>query len=115
MRLGISKYILPFCFVYNPGMLFVGSWPQIVSGIASGFGGLYALTIFTEGWMLEKVGWPIRIGCAAAAGLMFHPDILTDLLGWVILIAVTAPHVLTVMRQRRAAASGPSKKMEVAA
>ena len=95
-------------------MLFVGSWPQIVSGIASGFGGLYALTIFTEGWMLEKVGWPVRIACAAAAALMFHPDILTDILGWVILIAVTAPHVLTVTRQRKAAANASSSKMEVA-
>ncbi len=105
MRLGISKYILPFCFVYNPGMLFVGSWPQIVSGILSGFGGLYALTIFSEGWMLEKVGWPVRIACAAAAAMMFHPDIMTDMLGWAILIAVTLPHVLKVMKQRREVAA----------
>jgi len=115
MRLGVSKYILPFCFVYNPGMLFVGSWPQIVSGIASGFGGLYALTIFTEGWMLEKVGWPTRIACAAAAGLMFHPDILTDIIGWVILIAVGLPHIVKVKKQRRGLADGLNKKMEVAA
>jgi UPF0716 family protein affecting phage T7 exclusion len=65
--------------------------------------------------MLERVGWPVRIACAAAAGLMFHPDILTDILGWAILIAVTAPHVLTVTRQRKAAANGPGKKMEAAA
>jgi UPF0716 family protein affecting phage T7 exclusion len=65
--------------------------------------------------MLEKVGWPVRIACAAAAGLMFHPDILTDILGWVILIAVTAPHVIAVTRQRKAAANGLNKEMEVAA
>jgi TRAP-type uncharacterized transport system fused permease subunit len=105
MRLGISKYIVPFCFVYNPGMLFVGPWPRIISGIASGFGGLFALTIFTEGWMLEKVGWPVRIACAVAAGLMFHPDIWTDILGWVILILVTSPHVFQVMKQRREVAA----------
>jgi TRAP transporter 4TM/12TM fusion protein len=103
MRLGISKYILPFCFVYNPGMLFVGSWPQIISGIVSGFGGLYALTIFTEGWMLEKVGWVTRILCVTAAVLQFHPDMWTDILGWVILAAATAPHVIRVTRRRREA------------
>jgi TRAP transporter 4TM/12TM fusion protein len=103
MRLGISKYILPFCFVYNPGMLFVGSWPQIISGIVSGFGGLYALTIFTEGWMLEKVGWVTRILCVTAAVLQFHPDMWTDILGWVILVAATAPHVIRVTRRRREA------------
>jgi TRAP-type uncharacterized transport system fused permease subunit len=115
MRLGVSKYILPFCFVYNPGMLFVGSWPQIVSGILSGFLGLYALTISSEGWMLEKVGWPTRIACSAAALLMFHPDIWTSVLGFVILIAVTAPHVVKVRKLRRESAGGLNKTKEVAA
>ncbi|MFH1036187.1 MAG: TRAP transporter permease [Pseudomonadota bacterium] len=101
MRLGISKYILPFVFVYNPSMLFVGEWPQILSAILSGFGGLYALTVASEGWMLEKVGWPTRIACIGAAALQFHPDMWTDLAGWVILFAVLSPHVIKVMRARR--------------
>jgi TRAP transporter 4TM/12TM fusion protein len=115
MRLGISKYILPFCFVYNPGMLFVGSWPQIISGIVSGFGGLFALTVFTEGWMLEEVGWPIRIACVVSAGLMFHPDVLTDILGWVVLILVTSPHVFQVMKRRKEAGRVMNRRSEVAA
>jgi TRAP transporter 4TM/12TM fusion protein len=101
MRLGISKYILPFVFVYNPSMLFVGTWPQILVGIVSGFGGLYALTIFTEDWMLEKVGWPVRFACLVAAIMMFHPDMVTDMLGWTLLIVVTLPHVLKVKKMRR--------------
>ena len=110
MRLGISKYILPFCFVYNPGMLFVGSWPQIASGILSGFGGLFALTIFTEGWLLEKVGWPVRLVCVAAAVFMFHPDIWTDIVGWAMLFAATSPHVIKVMRQRRDGSNLPGQR-----
>lgn len=113
MRLGISKYILPFCFVYNPGMLFVGSWLQIVTGIVSGFGGLYALTISTEGWILERVGWTTRALCMGAALLQFHPDMWTSSLGWLILAAVTVPHVLKV-RRKRSEAPKPVGTKEVA-
>ena len=103
MRLGISKYILPFVFVYNPGMLFVGDWVSIIVSITSGFGGLYALTIFTEGWIMEKAGWPTRILAAAASPLLFHPDVWTDVVGWIFLGAVVAPHVIKVRRMRREA------------
>ncbi len=100
MRLGISKYILPFVFVYNPGMLFVGDWLSIIVSITSGFGGLYALTIFSEGWLVERAGWPTRLLAAAAAPLLFHPAIITDILGWVFLAAVVVIHVLKVRKTR---------------
>ena len=103
MRLGISKYILPFVFVYNPAMLFVGDWVHIASAILSGFGGLYVLTVASEGWMMEKVGWPARIACLVAALMMFHPDLITDLIGWVIFFVVAIPHVIKVKRMRREA------------
>jgi TRAP transporter 4TM/12TM fusion protein len=91
-RLGIAKYILPFVFVFNPGLVFEGTWTEIIAAVIGGFGGIYALTVTTEGWMIAKAGWPIRIGCAIAAVLMFHPDITTDLLGWGLLAALYAVH-----------------------
>jgi TRAP-type uncharacterized transport system fused permease subunit len=91
-RLGIAKYILPFVFVYNPAMLFVGDWLTIGMAIAGGFGGIYALTVTTEGWMLGPVSWPLRIGTAAAAIMMFHPDKASDLAGWVLFILLILLH-----------------------
>ena len=84
-RLGIAKYILPFVFIYTPGMLFVGDWFHIVMAILGGFGGIYALTVTTEGWMFDKVNWGVRAIMAAAAAMMFHPNITTDVIGWVLL------------------------------
>ncbi len=81
-RLGIAKYILPFVFVFNPGLVFEGTWTEIIMAVIGGFGGIYALTVTTEGWMLERANWIIRLGCAIAAVLMFHPDLTTDLVGW---------------------------------
>jgi TRAP transporter 4TM/12TM fusion protein len=100
-RLGIAKYILPFVFVFNPSMVFVGDWLHIVMGIAGGFAGIYALTVTTEGWMLAKVGWLMRIFMAAVAVMLFHPDLRTDLVGWAVLLGVLLIHLRQVRNADR--------------
>jgi TRAP-type uncharacterized transport system fused permease subunit len=106
LRLGIAKYILPFVFVYAPGMVFIGSWNQILLGIVGGFAGIYALTITTEGWCLARVGWPPRILMGICAMLFFVPGLklaavglnlnlpywLTHLAAWMLLIGFTLAH-----------------------
>jgi len=104
LRLGIAKYILPFVFVYAPGMVFVGTWPEITLGIVGGFAGIYALTVTTEGWCLFRVGWPLRILMAVCSLLFFVPGLkltglnlslpywLTHLVAWVLLIGFTLFH-----------------------
>jgi TRAP-type uncharacterized transport system fused permease subunit len=62
-------------------MLFVGSWLQILLGIVGGFAGIYALTVATEGWMLDEVGWLTRILMGACALLFFAPGIQLTLVG----------------------------------
>jgi TRAP transporter 4TM/12TM fusion protein len=106
LRLGIAKYILPFVFVYAPGMVFVGSLNEILFSIAGGFAGIYALTITTEGWCVDKVAWPMRILMAFCALLFFAPGLklaavglnlnlpywLTHILAWALLIGFTLAH-----------------------
>jgi TRAP transporter 4TM/12TM fusion protein len=106
LRLGIAKYILPFVFVYAPGMVFVGSLNEILFGIVGGFAGIYALTITTEGWCVDKVAWPPRILMAFCALLFFAPGLklaavglnlnlpywLTHILAWALLIGFTLAH-----------------------
>jgi TRAP-type uncharacterized transport system fused permease subunit len=105
-RLGIAKYVLPFVFIFAPGMLFVGNWHQIVLAISGGFAGIYALTVTTEGWLLNKVGWPVRILMAVCALLFFTPGLdvsfaglrldlpqwVTFFTAFVILVAVLVIH-----------------------
>ncbi|MBU1274563.1 MAG: TRAP transporter permease [Proteobacteria bacterium] len=107
-RLGIAKYILPFVFVFNPAIVFVGDWYHIVSAVAGGFAGVYALTVTTEGWMLKRVGWVMRIAMGAVALMMFHPDLLTDLIGWILFTGILFWHWRQTKRENMEA-------MEVAA
>lgn len=81
-----------------PAMLFAGHWFSILTAVAGGFAGIYALTVTTEGWMIGPAGWPLRLGMAAAAGMMFHLDKLTDLAGWVVFIALILLHRQGVSR-----------------
>ena len=55
---------------------------HIISGIMGGYGGIYALTIATEGWMFQRVGILTRIVMVPCAFMLFHTAILTDLAGW---------------------------------
>ncbi len=105
-RLGIAKYVLPFVFVFAPGMLFVGNWHQIVLAVIGGFAGIYALTIATEGWLLIRVNWPMRILMGFCALLFFVPGLnislsswtfnlpqwVTQLIAWVILAPAVGLH-----------------------
>ncbi|SFM46357.1 TRAP transporter permease [Thermodesulforhabdus norvegica] len=98
VRLGIAKYILPFVFVYNPGLVMVGKWYNIVLSIIGGFLGIYALTITTEGWAFTRAGLLSRLLACLAAFLYFVPYLDlgglrlplwgTQILGTVILAAV---------------------------
>jgi TRAP transporter 4TM/12TM fusion protein len=92
LRLGIAKYVLPFVFVFTPGLLFVGNWNQIVLAIVGGFAGIYALTATTEGWIISKITWPLRVLLSLCAFLFFTPGLdLSTISG----LAIQMPHWLT--------------------
>ena len=100
-RLGIAKYILPFVFVFNPAMVFAGPWFDIVTSVVGGFVGIYALTVTTEGWMLERAGWLLRAGMGVVALLMFHPSLMTDAIGWAGFLVMFFLHWQRVRRGSR--------------
>ena len=118
-RLGIAKYVLPFVFVFAPGMLFVGNWHQIALAIIGGFAGIYALTITTEGWLLTRVNWSMRILMGFCALLFFVPGLnislsswtfslpqwVTQLIAWVILAPAVGLHYV---RNREAVQEVPA-------
>ena len=80
-RLGIAKYILPFVFVYGPGLVFVGSWIDILRAIVATTLGLFALTVVTEGWLYGAVPLGMRILMFIPSVLLFLPHLHYNLLG----------------------------------
>ena len=89
-RIGLAKYIIPMVFVFDPSMLFVGSPAQITWGIAKGFLGIFMLTITTEGFFYNRVGWVGRIFAAGSSFLIFYPSYGTDIAGIGLMAAMIA-------------------------
>lgn len=56
-RLGIAKYILPFVFVYAPGLVVVGPWWEVLRSFVATTLGLFALTVVSERWLYAHVHW----------------------------------------------------------
>ncbi len=73
MRLGIVKYIIPFLFVYNPALLFIGSAGHIVLTIFTGMMGVVILSIGLEGYFIRSVAWTERILLVCGGFLLMMP------------------------------------------
>lgn len=75
-KVGITKYLVPFVFVYNPSLLFEGPlWLTAVSFFTA-LAGVWALSAAIEGWLRGQLGIALRgtlLGCAAL--LLYPPQL----------------------------------------
>nr|WP_226898273.1 TRAP transporter fused permease subunit [Mangrovicoccus algicola] len=77
IRLGFVKLLVPFLFVTMPGLLMLGSLPEIVLAILFATIGTVALTIAMAGWFRSPMAPLERLGLAAGALLTLWPAAVT--------------------------------------
>ncbi len=92
MRLGIIGIIIPFFFLDNP-ILLLGAEPSATAlGTAwaafTASIGTVALVGGLEGWFLRRCSWLERLILIAVAPLMLYPGLMTDAIGFAVLMAV---------------------------
>lgn len=81
LTLGISAFIVPFMFVYNPSLLWIGSPLTIaVTGITAMLGAIL-LGSGLSGWFLAEANAVERILLIASGFLLIDPAALTNYLG----------------------------------
>lgn len=84
IRLGIGGYIIPFYFIYNPSLLFVGSWSKILWVTVAAIAAMFAIEAGVMGF-LRKSSTPLERILYIAGGLfLLHPDPTTDAIGAVL-------------------------------
>jgi len=107
-RIGATKYLVPFVFVYNPSLLFVGPlWLTAYSTLAALIG-VWGLSVALEGWLKGLLGGPVRVATGAAAIALMYPPLLSlfGVSGFVVnLIAAGFMAALFVARTRIAQAA----------
>jgi TRAP transporter 4TM/12TM fusion protein len=85
MRLGAVLFIVPFMFVYQPALLLIGSWPQILLASGTAALGVVCLAAALQGWLRTRVTLVDRVILLAAGFLFVAPWLLADLVALVLL------------------------------
>jgi len=85
LGLAAAGFLVPFSFVYGPGLLLVGSPVGIALGIVTGLAGVTALAAAVVGYLRKPLGAFERMLLAAAAVALIFPGLVTGGLGLVVL------------------------------
>jgi TRAP-type uncharacterized transport system fused permease subunit len=80
IRLGTAIYVVPFCFVLNPALLFKGDPATAALSIAAAFAGIVLVSAALQGYVLglgripnRLGGWMARLAMIAGGLLMAAP------------------------------------------
>jgi len=99
VKAGAAGFIVPFMFVFGPGLLMVGDPVQIVWAVATSTIGAIALAAALRGWLFRRASPPERVLLGAAALLLIHQGVLTDAIGFGCLAVVLAIQFLARRRE----------------
>jgi TRAP-type uncharacterized transport system fused permease subunit len=110
MRLGAVKYIIPFFFAYNPALLTHGTWWEVILVTCFAVVGIYYLGSALEGylWKIGPIRWSARIPLVIGGLLIAFPEMITTLVGLVIVIIV---NVICYLGVKRRVAAGISPQI----
>lgn len=91
VRTGAAGFIVPFMFVYEPALLAIGEWPQILQASATAVVGCLMLAAGLYGYLIRSALLWERACLIAAAFCLIKPGLYTDLagLGLIALVVVS--------------------------
>jgi TRAP-type uncharacterized transport system fused permease subunit len=108
VKFAAAGFIVPFFFVYNPALLFIGEWTEIARAVITGIVGTVTLAAGLEGYFLRPALWIERGLFLAAAFCLIDPGFTTDMVGLALLVAGLASQ-----RLRRAPAASGDRRAAV--
>ena len=94
MRLGIAAYIVPFMLVYGPALMLDGSPFQVLIAIVTAAIGITALAAAASGYLFGKMHILQRLAFAIGALALVHASMIGDLVGFFLLSAFGAWHIV---------------------
>lgn len=81
VKVGFAGFVLPFFFIFNPGLLLVGSVGDVVAAFAVGTSLILAALTGIHGWIGgTRLVLPARLAFAAVAVAMIYPLLWLQLL-----------------------------------
>lgn len=80
-RLGFVKFIVPYMFAYDAGLLMVGAPQEVLWVVSTATLGTVGLVMAFEGYCFTRLNPMLRLLFVVAGFSMFTPHVLTDVLG----------------------------------
>lgn len=88
MRLGIGGLVVPFAFIYGPGLLLGGKLHEIVLNVATATIGIICLAAAGVGYFYSKMNWVQRIILFCAGLSLVDPNLYTDVIGTLVALSI---------------------------
>jgi TRAP-type uncharacterized transport system fused permease subunit len=90
-RLALVAFIMPFMFVYQPGLLLNGSVGTIIISVITSAIGIACLAAAIEGWFVKNLNMIERLLIFAAGVAMIFPQTYMDIIGIVLASLIVIP------------------------
>lgn len=98
-KLAIAAFLIPYIFVYSPVLLMMDATPaRMLMATVTALIGMIALSATMIGYLIAPTTWPDRILLFSGGLMMIDPNLITDLIGVVVLGCAVA---LQYYRKRR--------------
>jgi len=88
VRVGAAGFIVPFMFVFEPSLLMIGAWHEIVHSVVTATIGTMCLAAGLFGYLIREARMWERAALVVAAFLLIKPGIITDAIGLALLALV---------------------------
>ena len=89
--LAIAAFIVPYCFGFNPALLFIDcTWWQGVQVVITSLIGVYGVAAGLRGYAFDHLNAVMRIVIIAGGLLLIDAGALTDVIGIIVVVGISA-------------------------
>ncbi len=94
IRFAAIKYLMPFLFIFHPGLLWVnGPIDLLITASACGIGAVLLSAVFS-GYLLAPLNWMMKLALTAAALAVMWPNPMVQAVALLPVIAIVALNLL---------------------
>lgn len=89
VKIALAGFVVPYIFVFSPTLLMIDAHViEIIVAVSTAIVGVFALGMFSEGYMFKQVPMVLRLLSFISAIMLMLPGLLTDVFGFVIFIGI---------------------------
>jgi TRAP transporter 4TM/12TM fusion protein len=102
LKLALVGFLIPFMFVYNPGLLLMTDTPGTIYALATALPGFVALAVGVSGWFCGDLNYGRRILLILGALFLIWHGIVTDLIGLAMIVLAMLTQYLNYKKNQNA-------------